>query len=46
MKSPGMMSTLATVVWWLTLVAWTAAIIAPAATAMSAFTSLPAMEVR
>jgi len=46
LKSPGMMSTLATVVWWLTLVAWTAAIIAPAATAMSAFTSLPAMEVR
>ncbi len=45
MKQPGPMTTLATVIWWLTLVAWTAAIIAPAATAMSAFTSLPTMDV-
>lgn len=45
MRSPGTTMTLATVVWWLALMAWTAAIIAPAATAMSAFTSLPAMDV-
>ena len=45
MKPPGMMMTLATVIWWLTLVAWMAAIVAPAATAMSAFTNLIAMEV-
>lgn len=45
MRSPGPMMTIAALAWWLTLVAWTAAIIAPAATAMSAFTSLPAMNV-
>lgn len=44
MRSPGPTMTIASVIWWLTLVAWTAAIIAPAATAMSAFTSLPTMD--
>ena len=45
MKPPGILSMFAAMLWWLILVAWCAALVAPAATAMSAFTGLPAMEV-